>query len=63
MKTSPDLVLLTCHDARGDGGDQRRLGAIVYPGQDVEEQFVLGHGVDDSRHGEHGAQEAEINNS
>lgn len=49
--------VLTCNDARSDGGEQRSLCTGVHPGQDPEQEPVLGHGIDDSRHGEHGAQE------
>lgn len=44
---------LTGNDARGDGSQERGLGASVHPGQDTEEESIFRHGVNDPGHWEH----------
>lgn len=51
---------LTCYYSRHSSRQQWSSGSLVHPGKGTEEQPVLCHSVDHSRHGEHGAQQATI---
>lgn len=53
---NPTNRYVTCNDSRNYGSQDGGLCASIYPGQNPEQQSVLGHGVNNPRHGEHGAQ-------
>lgn len=48
----------TCNNARDHSGYDGGACATVDPSKDTEEQAILRHCIDHSRHGEHRAQEA-----
>lgn len=58
---SEQAVTQTCHYSRRNSRQQRSFGSLVHPGKWTEEQPVLSHGVNHSRHREHGAQQTKWN--
>lgn len=48
-------VYLTCYKSRHHRGQERGFGALVHAGERAEQQPVLGHGIDYTWHGKHGA--------
>lgn len=53
------IAFLTCYKAGHHRGQERGSGALAHAGERTEQQSVLGHGVDHTWHGKHGAQQTE----
>ena len=53
----------TCHNPRRYGGNHRCLGLLVHAREEAEQQPILRHGVDHTRHRKHGAQQTTQRNT